>query len=177
MSVFTMSILCLVSLLCLLPLATSFTGPSLHCAVRREINPCTCKHRDALTGSITVVCERMTSFGQVVDALQDRFGNHSIALRIAVSNLDDLPSKTFQELGMRIIHLKLMKNNLRWERNIHGFTWQNPDLWLLWIWFYSPLFSKLKFYVRVIIPKSEFSQVKNYHILGIRLHDTREKIP
>uniref|UniRef100_A0A8D8UB94 Leucine-rich repeat-containing G-protein coupled receptor 4 n=1 Tax=Cacopsylla melanoneura TaxID=428564 RepID=A0A8D8UB94_9HEMI len=109
MSVFLRLLLVLVSLL---HLSTSFTGPSLHCAVRREINPCTCKHKDANTGDITVVCEKMTSFGQVVDALQDRFGNSKIALRIAVSNLDDLATKSFHLLGMRIIHLKLVKNNL-----------------------------------------------------------------
>ncbi|XP_017301818.1 uncharacterized protein LOC103514710 [Diaphorina citri] len=59
--------------------------------MRREINPCTCKCRTSPISPIVVECEKMTSFGQVVDALQDRFGNDSISLKIAVSNLNDLP--------------------------------------------------------------------------------------
>lgn len=115
MSVISMRIcfaLCVLGFLCLINVSFAFTASSLHCAMRREINPCTCKCRTSPISPIVVECEKMTSFGQVVDALQDRFGNDSISLKIAVSNLNDLPSKTFQELGLQIVNLKLTKNNL-----------------------------------------------------------------
>lgn len=104
----------LISFLCFVNSSYSFSPSSVHCAVRREISPCTCRHADYMTQAIVVSCEKMSSFGQVVDALQDRFERpeQKIILKISVSNLDDMQSKTFEELGMNMITLHLKHNNI-----------------------------------------------------------------
>lgn len=87
-------------------------GSTLHCAVRKEISPCTCRKQD-LNG-VLVNCERMTSFGQVVDALQDKFpAKELIILKVTYSALEDLPYRNFQELNMSIHNLQLNHDNLR----------------------------------------------------------------
>lgn len=94
----------------ILGLSASLT---LHCSVRKEISPCTCRRQEA-SNTVIVACERMTSFAQVVDALQDRFPlTDPISLKITYSTLDDLPYRSFQELNMTIVNLKLNHDNLR----------------------------------------------------------------
>lgn len=64
-------------------------GASLHCAVRREISPCTCAPHETFPNTIVVTCERMETFTQVVDALQDRFQmDAAIWLKITHSQLE-----------------------------------------------------------------------------------------
>ncbi|XP_054276839.1 leucine-rich repeat-containing protein 1 [Macrosteles quadrilineatus] len=88
-------------------------GSSLHCAVRREISPCTCKHHEERPGSIQVTCERMTSFMQVVTALKDRFEEDvTISLTISYSQLEDLPLLSFLKLGLNVETLKLNHDDL-----------------------------------------------------------------
>uniref|UniRef100_A0A1B6FHS4 LRRCT domain-containing protein n=1 Tax=Cuerna arida TaxID=1464854 RepID=A0A1B6FHS4_9HEMI len=88
-------------------------GSALHCAVRRQISPCTCKHQEERPGSIQVTCERMTSFMQVVTALKDRFEEDvTISLTISYSQLEDLPLLSFQKLGLNVYNLKLNFDNL-----------------------------------------------------------------
>lgn len=88
-------------------------GASLHCSIRREISPCTCRVQEP-NSIILVACERMTSFAQVVDALREKFApDAEISLRIAYSRLDDLTNHTFQELGLAVTNLKLNHDNLR----------------------------------------------------------------
>jgi len=89
-------------------------GASLHCSVRREISPCTCRVQEPHSNTINVVCERMTSFAQVVDALRGKFASDDeISLKIAYSRLDDFTNHTFQELGLAVTTLKLNHDNLR----------------------------------------------------------------
>lgn len=88
-------------------------GSTLHCAVRKEISPCTCRRQDV--NGVLVTCERMSSFGQVVDALQDRFSaKESITLKVTFSSLEDLPYRNFQELNMSVHSLHLNHDNLRY---------------------------------------------------------------
>lgn len=92
-------------------------GSNVHCAVRREISPCTCRYEDPppLRSSkvITVVCEGMTSFQQVVTALQGKFETDvDIILKISHSALDDLPQLSFQQMGITIQQLRLQNDNL-----------------------------------------------------------------
>ncbi|KAJ9592527.1 hypothetical protein L9F63_015800 [Diploptera punctata] len=88
-------------------------GASLHCSVRREISPCTCRLQEPTSNTILVACERMSSFTQVVDALRDKFPpDTDIALRIAYSHLDDFTNHSFQELGLAVTKLKLNHDNL-----------------------------------------------------------------
>lgn len=89
-------------------------GASLHCSVRREISPCTCRVQEPNSNTILVACERMTSFTQVVEALKDKFApDVEISLRIAYSWMDDFFNHTFQELGLAVTDLKLNHDNLR----------------------------------------------------------------
>jgi len=88
-------------------------GASLHCSVRREISPCTCRVQEPHSNTIQVMCDRMTSFTQVVDALRGKFASDvEISLKIANSRLDDFTNHTFQELGLAITNLKLNHDNL-----------------------------------------------------------------
>uniref|UniRef100_A0AAG5DG66 Uncharacterized protein n=1 Tax=Anopheles atroparvus TaxID=41427 RepID=A0AAG5DG66_ANOAO len=85
---------------------------SLNCAVRREISPCTCSPR-LFANNIDVKCEQMESFGQVVNALQDRFTeDHNIWLTISHSQLLDLAALSFWEMNMNIKSLRINYDNL-----------------------------------------------------------------
>jgi len=87
---------------------------SLHCAERREISPCSCRPMDLRTRTIDVDCERMTSFGQVVTALKDKFNSDvHIALRVSYSQLPDLGERGFHELRISITKLSLNHDNIR----------------------------------------------------------------
>ena len=87
---------------------------SLHCAERRDISPCTCRPMHPSTRTIDIMCERMTSFGQVVSALQGRFQTDiQISLKVSYSQLEDLPERGFHELGLSVSKLTLKDNNLR----------------------------------------------------------------
>ncbi|XP_052871342.1 protein slit [Anopheles cruzii] len=85
---------------------------SLNCAVRREISPCTCSP-GLFANNIDVKCEQMESFGQVVNALQDRFTeDHNIWLTISHSQLLDLGALSFWEMNMNIKSLRINYDNL-----------------------------------------------------------------
>lgn len=106
-------------LLCAVGLLGLAVGPqgargSLHCAERRDISPCTCRPMHPSTRTIDIMCERMTSFGQVVSALQGRFQTDiQISLKVSYSQLEDLPEHGFHELGLSVSKLTLKDNNLR----------------------------------------------------------------
>lgn len=62
---------------------------------------------------ISLNCERMQSFQEVVDHLHGKFTpKDRVILRIAYSKLEDLVHRSFQELNMTIEDLKLNHNNL-----------------------------------------------------------------
>ncbi|XP_014223414.1 chondroadherin-like protein isoform X2 [Trichogramma pretiosum] len=99
---------------------------SLHCAVRREISPCTCRQEDfsapisnpplgsPLHGErIEVECEKMESFNQVAEALRGRFTpEQSITLRVSHSYLKDISRHGFKDLKMSITRLELNYDKL-----------------------------------------------------------------
>ncbi|KAL6258650.1 hypothetical protein P5V15_010603 [Pogonomyrmex californicus] len=128
---------------------------SLHCAVRREISPCTCRQEEfsspvinqaqvpvtvAASNSevanangvanagdgggngggghhigerIEVLCEKMRSFDQLVEALSGKFTpEQQITLRVAHSNLRDISRHDFKELRMSITRLELNHDHL-----------------------------------------------------------------
>ncbi|XP_031779983.1 insulin-like growth factor-binding protein complex acid labile subunit isoform X2 [Nasonia vitripennis] len=111
---------------------------SLHCAVRREISPCTCRQEDfaapivagpPVTASngpatsvahavphgerIEVECERMESFHQVAEALSGKFTpDQQIILRVSHSQLRDISKHGFKELRMSIMRLELNYDGL-----------------------------------------------------------------
>lgn len=89
-------------------------GASMHCAVRREISPCTCSPHDLISNTIVVTCERMESFNQVSGALKDKFStNDNIWLKITHSQLEDLENSTFADMNLTVNNLKLNHDNLR----------------------------------------------------------------
>lgn len=92
----------------------SILGLSLaaqQCSIWREIAPCTCR-KD--TSRINVNCEKMTSYQEVVNSLQNRFApTDRIVLQISSSVLEDLPDRSFKELNMTIESIQLNHDNLR----------------------------------------------------------------
>jgi hypothetical protein len=93
----------------------SFTaGASLHCAVRREISPCTCSPHNTFANTIIVTCEKMESFSHVVDVLQDKFTpDFQIWLKITHSQMLDFETRQFAEMNMNIKNLRLNFDNIR----------------------------------------------------------------
>nr|CAD7426205.1 unnamed protein product [Timema monikensis] len=100
-------------------------GASLHCQPRHDdvrcetgfyisqISPCTCRIQEPDTDTTVVACERMASFSQVVQALQNKFPpDADITLKIAYSQLEDLEGHSLQELGLAVTNLKLNHDNL-----------------------------------------------------------------
>ncbi|XP_033224857.1 insulin-like growth factor-binding protein complex acid labile subunit [Belonocnema kinseyi] len=105
---------------------------SLHCAVRREISPCTCRQEAPIINPssngngnnangnthvhverIEVVCERMESFDQVAEALRGKFTpEQQITLRVSHSQLRDISRHDFKELRMSISRLDLNHDHL-----------------------------------------------------------------
>lgn len=111
---------------------------SLHCAVRREISPCTCRQEGFSSPAINpaaaaaaavntannaghhghgerieVVCERMDSFEQLAGALRGKFtAEQQITLRVSHSNLRDISRHDFKELRMSITKLELNHDHL-----------------------------------------------------------------
>lgn len=115
------------SRLCFLTVVSAFvaTGVSgsyiledtpLHCSVRRSISPCTCSYFTGMVRpKIMVICQKMESFESVIGALQNKFDAvFDYVLNIEYSELHDLDTRRFNELGFPIVDLKLTKNNLRW---------------------------------------------------------------
>lgn len=89
-------------------------GASFHCAMRREISPCTCRREDKGTGAILVVCQRINSYEDIARALTNKFSPETkIGLDISYSNLPDFTEHSFRELGLSITRLKLNFDNLR----------------------------------------------------------------
>lgn len=89
-------------------------GASLHCAMRREISPCTCRREETGTGAILVVCQRINAYGDIARALTNKFSPETkIGLDISYSQLPDFQDHSFRELGLSITRLKLNFDNLR----------------------------------------------------------------
>lgn len=82
-----------------------------NCAVWNEISPCTCQVE---TSKTSITCERMNSFGDIVNILKNRFSpKDRISLTIRGSDLYDLSQRSFKELNMNIEKLFLNFVNLR----------------------------------------------------------------
>ncbi|GLH11834.1 Toll-like receptor Tollo [Gryllus bimaculatus] len=87
-------------------------GSSLHCAERRDISPCSCRAQEP-GQPLKVACERVAGLSAVLAALAGRFPPETeVALRVAYSELHDLPAHTFQQLGLSIHTLMLNHDNL-----------------------------------------------------------------
>ncbi|CAH0716083.1 unnamed protein product, partial [Brenthis ino] len=86
---------------------------SLHCAMRREISPCTCRREDLGTGAILVICQRISTYEDIARALTNKFSPETkIGLDISYSQLPDFADHSFRELGLSITRLKLNFDNL-----------------------------------------------------------------
>ncbi|XP_072930518.1 uncharacterized protein ltl [Epargyreus clarus] len=88
-------------------------GASVHCAMRREISPCTCRREDTGTGVILVICQRINTYEDISRALTNKFNPETkIGLDISYSQLPDFADHSFRELGLSITRLKLNFDNL-----------------------------------------------------------------
>lgn len=101
------------ALLCALSGPLGASG-SLHCAMRREISPCTCRREEAGSGAIHVVCQRINNYEEIAKALTNKFSPMTkIGLDISYSQLPDFSTHSLRELGLKITRLKLNFDNLR----------------------------------------------------------------
>ncbi|KAK6629018.1 hypothetical protein RUM43_002835 [Polyplax serrata] len=83
-------------------------GTSYHCAVRREIAPCSCRLQEPKLTTVVVACEQMPSFSNIIQVLQNRFSpEQDISLKISFSHLSDMKKRSFKELGMSVSNLNL----------------------------------------------------------------------
>lgn len=74
--------------------------------------PCTCIRQ--FSRSILIQCQDMNSFADIVEGLKNDFGREQhITLEIDSSKLEDLHYRTFRELNMTIVNLKLNNSGLR----------------------------------------------------------------
>ncbi|XP_041987226.1 protein artichoke-like [Aricia agestis] len=81
-------------------------GATLHCAMRREISPCTCTQNDPHTGTIIVHCNKINTFEDITRALTNKFSPETkIDLRVSYSQLPDFEDHSFRELGLSITKL------------------------------------------------------------------------
>ncbi|XP_060519839.1 leucine-rich repeat protein SHOC-2 [Cylas formicarius] len=81
------------------------------CPVWREIAPCACRRSQAKLSSIT--CDKMGSYGQVVNLLGGHFGpTDRVSLKLSSSNLQDLEYRAFKELNVSIENLKLNHDHI-----------------------------------------------------------------
>lgn len=84
---------------------------AMSCSVRREISPCSC---DVNHGKIVLTCDGVDSFNRVFDALQNRFNpDLKIQLEVKWSQLEDLETKAFGDMNLRLTNLKLNFDNLK----------------------------------------------------------------
>lgn len=87
---------------------------SYHCAVRREIAPCSCRLQEPKLTTIVVECEQMSSFSNIIQVLQNRFSpDQDISLKISFSHLSDMKKRSFNELGMSVSNLNLNFDDIR----------------------------------------------------------------
>ncbi|XP_050683294.1 chaoptin [Leptidea sinapis] len=92
----------------------SGAGASLHCAMRREISPCTCRREDTGTGIIIVICQRIDTYQDIANALTKKFSPETkISLDISNCQLPDFEDHSIRDLGLSITRLKLNFDNLR----------------------------------------------------------------
>ncbi|XP_049313390.1 probable serine/threonine-protein kinase DDB_G0278509 [Bactrocera dorsalis] len=86
---------------------------SVHCAVRPELSPCTCEPIYA-DNYVELSCEKVDSFHKIVDALSNKFEPEvNISLKISHSQLEDLEMRSFMEMKLKLVKLRLQWNSLR----------------------------------------------------------------
>ncbi|CAH2005530.1 unnamed protein product [Acanthoscelides obtectus] len=83
------------------------------CPVWRDIQPCQCRMEPNSKAATHVWCEKMSSFGQAIDLLANKFpSDEKISLKLVGSTFSDLPERSFKELNCTIENLKMNHNYL-----------------------------------------------------------------
>lgn len=86
---------------------------SVHCAVRPELSPCTCEPIYA-DNYVELSCEKVDSFHQIVDALSNKFEpDVNISLKISHSQLEDLEMRSFMDMKLKLVKLRMQWNSLK----------------------------------------------------------------
>ncbi|KAJ8919801.1 hypothetical protein NQ315_006330 [Exocentrus adspersus] len=90
-------------------LLLSFLGLSAglqHCPMWKQIMPCSC--RLDVSKQISITCDKMNSYDQVVGILRGYFSpSDRVSLRLASSNLQDLQFRSLREINVTLVNLKL----------------------------------------------------------------------
>lgn len=87
---------------------------AMSCSVRREISPCSCDVHPVSSNMIVLTCDGVDSFNRVFDALQNRFNpDLKIQLLVNRSQLEDMETKAFGDMNLRLKNLRLNYDNLK----------------------------------------------------------------
>lgn len=87
---------------------------AMSCSVRREISPCSCDVHPSSSNMIMLTCDGVDSFNRVFDALQNRFNpDLKIQLLVNRSQLEDMETKAFGDMNLRLKNLRLNFDNLK----------------------------------------------------------------
>ncbi|XP_022904766.2 leucine-rich repeat protein SHOC-2 [Onthophagus taurus] len=102
-------------LFALLLVAVAHPTAAYDCEGRRRTVICNCRRETYPALRIVVHCQKTASFAEIVDHLRNNFGREPVTLEIDSSQLDDLHNRTFRELNMTIVNLKLNNSGLRFS--------------------------------------------------------------
>lgn len=92
---------------------TTSNSYTVHCAQRKEISPCTCHQNLYKPVRISVECQKMKSFEDIINTLRNKFERSvEVHLVIEFSNLEDLPQWQFKELHSTIYWIWLRTNEM-----------------------------------------------------------------
>jgi hypothetical protein len=87
---------------------------TISCAARKEISPCTCYQHGTKEIWIKVICQKMTSFSQIIQTLRNKIErSNQIQLVIEFSDLEDLSDRKFSDIDTQIILIWLRQNKMK----------------------------------------------------------------
>lgn len=79
-----------------------------HCPMSKEIKPCTCNYRLDSVKVMSINCEKMKNYEQIVETFRGHFGSSDrVSLAVRNSDLSDMQNRSFSELNMTIENLRL----------------------------------------------------------------------
>lgn len=79
-----------------------------HCPMSKEIKPCTCNYRLDIPKVMSIYCDKMKSYDQIVETFRGHFNpSDQVMLTVKNSDLADMQNRSFLELNMTIQNLQL----------------------------------------------------------------------
>lgn len=78
------------------------------CPMSNDIKPCTCKYAWEAGKLMSITCEKMKSFDQIVDTFRGHFTpSDRVSLELKNSDIEDMQNRSLAEFNMTITNLKM----------------------------------------------------------------------